>query len=125
MRSKFFIRWLFVLALVAGLVPTGAAQTQTIAAQDYKPGELLIKFHPDTPAKTIGRFRELAAARYSRTIAGSAIEIWQVPVGSEMDASQMLAGLPGVIFAEPNYRIYAFDTVPNDPSYAKQWAPLL
>src|SRR4030067_424205 len=100
MRSKLLVRCLIVLALAAGLLPTGAAQTQTVAAQDYKPGELLVKFHPDAPPKTMGQFRELAGAQYDRTITGSAIEIWQVPVGSELAASQLLAGLPGVILGE-------------------------
>ena len=122
MRSKSFIRWLFVLALVVGFLPTGAAQTQSGNTNGYKPGELLVKFDPSASAKTLSRFRELAGAQYSRTIAGSDVQIWQVPIGSEIATGQMLAGQPGVILAEPNYKIHAFDTVPNDPLYYRQWA---
>ncbi len=122
MGSNFFSRWLIVLALAAGFIPNGASKTQTITAAEYKPGELLVSLHPGAPAKTLSGFRELAGAQYSRTISGSDIEVWQVPQGSEIAASRLLASLPGVILAEPNYRLQAFDTVPNDPSYSKQWA---
>ena len=121
MWSK-YLRWFFALALIAGFLTPGAARTQAAETGGYKPGELLVKFGPSAPAKTFEQFRQAAGARYDRTIAGSEIEIWQVPVGSELATSLWLSGQPEVLLAEPNYEFHALDTIPNDPSYYRQWA---
>lgn len=126
MRSRLFLRYLIVLTLMAGFLPSGSTRAEMVNSGEYKPGELLVKFDPAAPAKTFSQFRQQAGAEYLRTIAGSDVEVWQVPAGSELAASQMVSTWPGVILAEPDYAVHALDTVPNDPLYYHQWAhPLM
>lgn len=48
-------------------------------------------------------------------------QVWSVPLGTERAAAERVAALPGVEYAEPDYRMYALG-VPNDPYFSRyQW----
>jgi len=88
---------------------------------NYVPGEILVKFKP-----TVGRLgaQNLLAARGLQAVAGiQSIGVLKVAVepGREWETIASLQGDPNVLYAEPNYRAFALDTVPNDPSYGSQW----
>jgi thermitase len=44
-----------------------------------------------------------------------------VKPGQELEVIDSLQRDPNVLYAEPNYIAFAFDTVPNDSGYANQW----
>ncbi len=121
---------LILLVLVAGIgwpasagvvnPPPGVAGTDRTA--EFKAGELLVKFGPEVSAASARTAMQGYEAEYVETLYGSDVELWQVPEGSELQIMEQLNAEPFVEYAEPNYRIHAFDTVPNDPHFNKQWA---
>lgn len=128
MRTAFAVLMLFVL--VAGIgwpasagnsnPPIGVAGAEL--STEFKPGELLVQFGPEVSAASARSSMQGYEAQYVRTLYGSDVELWQVPEGRELQIVERLNAEPFVEYAEPNYRIQAFDTVPNDPSFNKQWA---
>jgi thermitase len=128
MRTVIALLMLFVL--VAGIgwpasagvanPPPGVAGADLSA--EFKPGELLVKFEPEISAASARTAMQGYQAEYVRTLYGSDVELWQVPEGSELQILERLNAEPFIEYAEPNYRIQAFDKVPNDPSFSKQWA---
>jgi len=127
-------------------IASGKSPFQADAPGGFKDGELLIKFkrHVSTDMK-----RDLLArhkAKIIRVLYQSDVELWQIPKGQELAISQQLSINPSIEYAEPNYRYYALSTIPNesslarlrpytttiraplpatipnDPSFSKQWA---
>jgi thermitase len=129
-KMRTVIALLILLSLVAGIgwpasagvanPPPGVAGADLSA--EFKPGELLVKFEPEISAALAQSTMQGYEAEYVRTLYGSDVELWQVPEGSESQIMERLNAEPTVEYAEPNYRVYAFDNVPNDPSFNKQWA---
>ncbi len=120
-----------ILSLVAAIVvavvvfPTSAQESppkpQLPSVGDYVPGEVLVKFKP-----TVGRLgaQNLLAARGLQAVASiQSIGVIKVAVepGRELETIDSLRRDPNVLYAEPNYLAFAFDTAPNDPSYGSQW----
>ena len=100
--------------------PPGVAGTDL--SPEFKPGELLVKFGLEVSAASAQSAMQGYQAEYIETLYGSEVELWRVPEGSELHTVEQLNAEPFVEYAEPNYRIHAFDNVPNDPSFSKQWA---
>ncbi len=91
-------------------------------AGEFRPGELLVKFRAGVSASSVQNAPRRYDADYVETLYGGDIQLWRVPDGEELRVSEQLNADPQIEHAEPNYRVYAMDTVPNDPSYGKQWA---
>jgi len=87
----------------------------------YVPGEILVKFKPTVGL--LGAQSRLAAQDLQVTGAVQSIEVLKVEVepGQELDTIAELQRDPNVLYAEPNYIAFAFDTIPNDPQYGVQW----
>ncbi len=88
---------------------------------EYAPGEILVKFKP-----TVGRLgaqSTLVAQGLQVTGAVQSINVFKVKVepGEELETIADLQRDPNVLYAEPNYIAFAFDTVPNDSQYGVQW----
>jgi thermitase len=119
-------------AMAGGIWPAGAQEVQSPAKPavppgEFKAGEILVKFKEQV--STLANGQALAEsvlqqydATYVRSLYGIDIELWQVPEGSELATVERLNANPLIEYAEPNYRVYAAGTVPNDPSFGKQWA---
>ena len=93
----------------------------------FAPGELLVRFADGSASRTTQLALEKYAMSTIRMLYNSDVKLMRVPAGRELEIAAALNADPGVVYAEPNYiaRIFAshaFDTVPNDPSYNKQWA---
>lgn len=113
--------------LVGAILPTlaqGVNGPGGVAAPEgeFEAGKILVKFKDRMPAASTESALQQHGATYERTLEGSDIQAWRVPEDSEMAAVERLNADPAVAYAELNYRIQAHDTVPNDPSFAKQWA---
>ena len=87
----------------------------------YVPGEILVKFKPT--ASRLGAQSTLAAKDLQVTGAVESIDVLKVEVkpGEELETIDELQRDPNVLYAEPNYIVFAFDTVPNDSQYGNQW----
>lgn len=120
------------LLLIAGVMlsvvwSVAAAQTpepvrMTGSSGEFEPGQLLVKFQAGVSAASAESTLRRFEAEHTETLYGSEVQLWRVPVGDEVQIGEQLSLDPSIEYAEPNYRVYALDTVPNDPSFDKQWA---
>ncbi|HSR33225.1 MAG TPA: hypothetical protein VLY63_21880, partial [Anaerolineae bacterium] len=110
---------LILLGLLAGGVwPVAAQQVPlppdpSVPPAAFKAGEVLVRFRTGISIASAGIVMEPYDAMYVQTLYGSETELWHVPEGSELATVESLNANPQVEYAEPNYRVYAFDTVPN------------
>jgi subtilisin family serine protease len=90
-------------------------------APAYVPGEVLVKFKP--AVGPLGAQNTLAAQGLQVMGAIQSIDVLKVTVepGQELETIARLQREPSVLYAEPNYIAFAFDTIPNDPMYGNQW----
>jgi len=114
-----------LLCLLA--VPDGALGAQAPGPESVRPGAVLVQFKPG--AKTAERASVLGnnTARAESAIPELGVFSLQVPVGHEAETAHALLRMPGVAYAEPDYRAEAADrfssplVLPNDPDYSLQW----
>jgi len=118
-----------VLPLALLLIVCFTAST-AMAADDYVPGQVLIKFKTATAApalmntamhnirtKAINSVRATMLKRATVT----AMEQWKLPAGTTVTAAiKQLRSNANVEYVEPNYRRH-LRVVPNDPSFGLQW----
>ena len=119
-------RLLLLLVFVLGLLPTGAvtvgqqAEPPTTAGE-FAPGRLLVLFKEDVRASAAADVLSAHGARYVTHLYASEVQLVEVAEGQELALAAQLRNVPGVAYAEPDYRYWAF-AAPNDPHYSKQWA---
>ena len=116
---------LVVLLSMMGTLPgpRAGSAAQPAPRALFEPGELLIKFEPGISAQGATQMLGGYRATRIRALYKREVELWRVPEGQELALAEKLSALPNVTYAEPNYRVYALDTVPNDPFYnSHQWA---
>jgi thermitase len=88
-------------------------------AQDYVPGEVLVKFKNPSVIYTASALG--SDATLQRTIAHVDINRYKLARGISVNqALVFLRRLSYVEYAEPNYIVRAFET-PNDPQFPSQW----
>ena len=90
---------------------------------DYVDGEILVRFMPqtgDAQATTNACFvnKQAKIVRELGAVSASLLKIDNVSVA---EAIALAERCPNILFAEPNYRLYATDTIPNDPSWGSQY----
>ncbi len=113
--------------MTANPMPTQAAHGEISAVtaatpSEFKPGEILVRFTTGVRFTTTQRMLERYSVTTIRNLYNSDVQLLRVPEGRELEIVAALNADPGVVYAEPNYVYQAFDLVPNDPSYNKQWA---
>ena len=102
----------------------------TIASDlGYKPGELLVRFAPKPNGKqrTITERNEILASieggnvkRSYKLVSG--LTLVKLPTNTAVEnALAAFKNASGILYAEPNYRIKAFSTFPNDTRFNEQW----
>ena len=127
-KMRTVIAVFLLLTLVTGAVWPVMAQgakrpgSAAIPPGEFKAGQILVKFKGGMSAASAESTLQQSDATYERTLYGSDVQTWQVPKGTELTVVEKLNADPQVAYAELNYRITAHDTVPNDPSFTKQWA---
>ncbi|MDY6911374.1 MAG: S8 family serine peptidase, partial [Chloroflexota bacterium] len=119
---------ILIASLFIPVLPTHAesppiARSSTAGDLRYAEGEILVKFKDNVRGEmtaqsvsTLGDARTLA--RYER------IGVQRVELAEGMPVQEALAILntdPHVEYAEPNYRLKALDTTPNDPDFNDLW----
>ncbi len=87
---------------------------------DFAPGEILVKFIAATASTPVDAARAVGATRV-RTLYGTDVELWRVPVGEELTTIARLNARRDVAYAEVNGITTVFGA-PDDTYYGYQWA---
>ena len=102
----------------------------TIASDlGYKPGELLVRFapKPNGQQRTITERNEILASIVGGNVTRSyklvsGLTLVKLPTNTAVEnALAAFKNASGILYAEPNYRIKAFSTFPNDTRFNEQW----
>ena len=115
-------------ALIIGTVPSFSADTtpfralqKTEAKAAYLSDELVVKFHPGVPSRAVERFNRAQGASVIETLPLGIIRLKLYPGSSPEAAAERYRKNPNVLYAHPNYLVYAA-MVPDDPLYRHyQW----
>ena len=121
-----------ILILIVSAIVVWASPERGIPAQDYREGEVLVKYRSGTSERARGRSRGLVRAWKTRRYRHVDIEKLSLEAGmSAVEAVELLTSDPNVEYAELNMRVEFLagpKVVPNDPGFSQQWyldAPLL
>ncbi len=128
MKRQILISAIILLCLQAGLA--GATDLP------YKQGELIVRFANPGAEATIGPLSSRARRNMlsNLIIAGATVDkeyehiipglaLVKLPKGTTvLEAVIKFNQSANILYAEPNYKIRAFQTFPNDPRFEEQWA---
>ncbi|MBN1636966.1 MAG: peptidase S8 [Deltaproteobacteria bacterium] len=93
--------------------------------KNFKAGQILVKFKDgfsdSTSDSTINTLLSRIQAKKIRHLLLRNVKLLQVPEGRELDILEQLNKEAFIDYAELNYIFQAFDTVPNDPKFYRQW----
>lgn len=96
-------------------------KTERVRGHDAVAGEVLVKFRSALSGNVLSRFdRQMDADRRVRVGTRGAHRVHS----KSFDTGALLSFLqvqPEVEYAEPNYILYATDSVPNDPAFPQLW----
>ncbi len=99
----------------------GRGLSASAAAQEFVPGELIVKMKPGASAAAVSALAgpgALSTAAVSKSTGAMLVKLGDgVAVTS---AVALLAGNADIEYAEPNWILYA-TAVPNDPQQGSQW----
>lgn len=126
------------LGLTVPLFRSHAAPAQNtttnkrISAQEFVPGEILVRFREDAPAAKATRSevqlrvdgrQVVVQLEYlaPRTELVKGLRLARVSAADTMLAIEQLRARPDVLYAEPNY-ILRKTALPNDPRFSEQWS---
>lgn len=122
-RSRFFPTILFaVLLLSATFSIQGAnASTSNRARGDFVDNQVLVRFKPTVTAMRVNELTQNVNAKITSEINQLGIYILTVPKGEVETSIFTLRHSKEVLLAEPNYYVYADDTIPSDPGFWDQY----
>lgn len=109
------------LGMLVAISVSAAPYKVNKGATQYVPGEILVKFKPATTSQAQA---SSVSAKGATIRAKMNRELVHVQLGANQSVESALASFgsdPSIEFAQPNY-IYHALAVPNDASYAQQWA---
>ncbi len=121
--------WIGVLLMLAMLSPgsvfgqrdTPPSALGTAPRAEYKAGDVIVKLDSKISRSSVTQIRQRYNATWQQNLYNSDVQVWTVPEGREIETVAALNADPAVIYAELNYRYYAFETIPNDPDFGKLW----
>lgn len=122
--TKNCIQFALTVALLSFFTSTGWSQQIGTVPEDpseYVTGELLIKFVDGAPQSAAVNAARSVRAQELKTFQAIGVRHWRLGRGiSVQRALDILARLPFVEYAEPNYIVYA-DLTPNDQRFGELW----
>ncbi|HEY3312819.1 MAG TPA: S8 family serine peptidase [Anaerolineales bacterium] len=86
------------------------------------PGEVVLAMRPQSSLQSLSLPEGVSVSHTSRELSLLNSLVMRVPAGQETAFAGRLNKLPGVLFAEPNYRVQAA-LIPDDPKWAQQYGP--
>ena len=106
------------LVCVANAAPPAAA----VAAPAPIPGEVVVRFEASTSASERAAIRDRVGAKVERALPIRGAQLLELEGGrSVADAVAALERTPGVLYAEPNYKVEPDAITTNDPMFGTQW----
>jgi len=95
----------------------------------YKPGELLVRFapKPDGKQRTLAEKNNILVSIYGGNVKHSyklvpGLTVVKLPPDKTIeDALTTFNKSSSILYAEPNYRLKALSTFPNDPNFSQLW----
>ncbi len=109
--------FLLIALFVWPLWPTSAAPA---SPNDRVPGQVLVKFKPDTSQNTIDNELKRHGAKVTDHVAAIGVLVLAVPQNAESRIITALSRNPNVEFAEADYLAFA-TAAPNDTHFTNQW----
>src|SRR5919108_858198 len=106
-----------LLCLTALTVPAGAAA----AADDYVPGEVIVKYADETTAKAASTVEKLSGTDAEQALPGGSEQLAIEDGDSVRETVAELERDPNVAYAVPNWKAHASGFTPNDPAFRRQW----
>jgi thermitase len=110
----------FSTAALAQRVEPGSSQPSS--AEDFAPGEVLVKFEPGASGQAVADIHGQNGGRVKEVIRGIDVQVVSVARGQEKASVARYQQNPNVRFAELNGVYEADGGAPNDPQVGKQWA---
>jgi PKD repeat protein/subtilisin family serine protease len=90
--------------------------------QTYKEGELLVKFKLGVGLSTIANSHAKVESKVIKHFKKTGIQLIRLKAGLAVKkAIELYKKDPNVLYAEPNYILYAVDVFPNDPGFSNLW----
>ena len=124
MRIASLIIFLNLILFFAGPIQAQTGHLPLKGQEAYVPGQVLVKFKSDT-GKTVTRQKDILTTHSVQAIRHfpltSTALVPTIATESVQEAASRLMQLEEVEFAEPNYRRYLLETIPNDPEFFRQW----
>ena len=114
----------YAAAAGVGLPPAGRDFTKLAPNQEFAPERLLVRFAAGTQAGARAQIMQALGGaqilREYKTVPGLCLV--KLPAGQAL-ANALVAWnqTPGILYAEPDYRVRAIATTPNDPRYFELW----
>lgn len=101
---------------VIALTGTGHAEHPPLP---YAKDQLIVRMAPQAGAQKISAAHAAMGAQVLKRAMG--IDLVRLPEGTDvLEAARRYKALPGVLYAEPNYRIHRA-LLPNDEHFSRQW----
>jgi len=109
---------LFYLLFFFLTISVSSAQQKPL----YKEGELLVKFKPRVSIEASSISHANAGSQVIKHFRKTGIQLAKLRSGLALEeAIELYKKDPNVLYAEPNYMLYALDVFPNDPSFNNLW----
>jgi thermitase len=128
-KEKQMRRSIVLLTMVAAVVlafsaasPAQPASSQSASAEDFVPGEILVKFEPGARGQDIADIHRQNGGRVKETIRGIDVQVVGVARGQEKSSVARYQHNPNVRYAELNGVYEGAGSVPNDPRVGEQYA---
>ena len=119
------------LAIVASLALTATAGANGPTADPLQlmvrqgsmiPGQVIVRFASDASAKERRSIRAANDATVKRTLPMPGVQLLEIDADKSVTAvAEAFEQSDEVVYAEPNYRVRATSTTPNDPSFGSLW----
>lgn len=112
------------LALILAHSSPGLAQVMLHRGKmpQYVSGEILVKFKKTAPKGDIVQLNTSLGAKTIKEFPSIGVRHIKLKPGETVpEAIKKYSSDPTVEYAEPNYKLYASQTFPNDPSFGELW----
>ncbi len=99
----------------------GSAAPRAVSpARAATTGEILVKFADSLSFQAAAQLHSRVGGVLTGQIPALKVQVVRVPPGQLQEALEVYNRMPGVVYAEPNYRVEILGA-PDDPLFSKQW----
>lgn len=115
-----YLMWFFCLVAVAIARPP--IDWASLTEEDALPGQLIVGFDQSADIQLLDDLHAQVGAQVMHAYRKISAQVVQLPENvSKQQAASIYMNSPLIEFVEPNYRVYALQTIPNDTLWADLW----